>query len=161
MSRSSFISNVSNASNASNVSNMSNMSNVSNVFTEPEEGPSFIFPDTQETVVTVEASSQQKIRRPPPSVVGSLAPSSSTERALEASLNKRSHLQQNVTQLLARGVPSTKSDADLGLRSRDPDLSQNDYSAPLLANSSPGKLRDPTTNDAKNLERRLRDVWRE
>ncbi|KAI3336350.1 hypothetical protein HD806DRAFT_527959 [Xylariaceae sp. AK1471] len=139
--------------------NSSKSSFVSNVFTEPEEGPSFTFPDTQETVVTVEASSQHKLGRPPPSVVDSLAPSSSTERALEASPSLRSHLQQNVTQLLMRNVPSNDSYSDFSLGSGDLDLSQYDHPVPPMNDVSPSKNRDVTATDDKNLERRLQDVW--
>ncbi|RYO81292.1 hypothetical protein DL766_009764 [Monosporascus sp. MC13-8B] len=72
-------------STSANTSKSTFVSTVSKVF-EDEEGPP---PDTQETQVTVKASTQEKPRRPPPSdLFSDLAPSSSTEFALQTSFSK-------------------------------------------------------------------------
>jgi hypothetical protein len=129
-------------------------SSASKVSTEPDER--FTFPATQETKATIEASSQQIVRRLQSSVESSLAPSSSAERALKASSIERSNLQQNVTQLLKQNVHSVDSYSDFSLGSRDIDLRQYDHPVSLKSDLSPGKRRDAT-----NFEKRLQDVWRE
>ncbi|RYP73826.1 hypothetical protein DL771_003404 [Monosporascus sp. 5C6A] len=70
---------------SANTSKSTFVSTVSKVF-EEEEGPP---PASQETQVTVEASTQEKPRQPPPSdPYSDFAPSSSTEFALQTSFGK-------------------------------------------------------------------------
>ncbi|RYP06587.1 hypothetical protein DL765_009423 [Monosporascus sp. GIB2] len=72
-------------STSANTSKSTFVSTVSKVF-EEDEGPP---PDTQETQIAVEASTQEKQKRPPPShLFSDFAPSSSTEYALQTSFSK-------------------------------------------------------------------------
>ncbi|TGJ84959.1 hypothetical protein E0Z10_g3795 [Xylaria hypoxylon] len=140
--------------------NTSRSSLVSRVFTEvgDPEGHS-VFPATQETEVTAVAeSSQQQSRRPSPSLVDSLAPSSSTERALEASFNERNNLEKNVTQLPRQNGNRNDSNSDASLRNLDTqDTTADD--AILFEERLQGVGRNATASDPNNFKKRLQDVW--
>ncbi|KAI8627360.1 hypothetical protein F5Y19DRAFT_465852 [Xylariaceae sp. FL1651] len=138
--------------------NTSKSSFVSKVFSEPEDPSEF--PATQETEVTVEASSQEKRRRPSPQLeVNSLAPSSATERALETLSNEHSNLQQNARNLLRRNGSASNSYSDFSHGSADLGLRQFDNFVPPNSGTSPTKFENPTTVAVEDFEKRLKAVW--
>ncbi|GAW23000.1 hypothetical protein ANO14919_125470 [Xylariales sp. No.14919] len=144
--------------------NTSRSSLVSRVFTEAGDTEGlFIFPATQDTEVTVIAeSSQRKSRRPSPSLVDSLAPSSSTERALEASFNAQGHLKnnpvQNVTQSRKPNGSRNGSSPDVRLTNLEPhDTTIDD--AILFEERLQETRHGATDTDAQNFKKRLREVW--
>ncbi|KAI0964914.1 hypothetical protein F4678DRAFT_364158 [Xylaria arbuscula] len=154
--------------------NTSKSSFVSKVFTETEDLESHsIFPATQDTEVTHIDSSQLKLRQPSPSVVDSLAPSSSTERALIDSFNE---CNQNAIQLPSQNIPLNQSfsdnstgNVDFGHRSH-PTTSSHDASPSIFHDKPaddtglvrpplPGNYRTGNTTDMSNIKKRLQDVW--
>ncbi|KAI0909643.1 hypothetical protein F4823DRAFT_624761 [Ustulina deusta] len=138
--------------------NTSRSSLVSKVFTEAEDlDPNSVFPATQDTEVThTEASSQLRLRRPSPSVADSLAPSSSTERALEISFTERSNLKQNATQLPTPNV--TLKDSYSGFSPRDLNPRHHDHPDTLTKDVSPDAPHDTTSDDAILFQESLQDV---
>ncbi|KAI0535140.1 hypothetical protein GGR58DRAFT_24380 [Xylaria digitata] len=140
--------------------NTSRSSLVSRVFTEAgdPEGHS-VFPATQETEITnVAESSQQKSRRPSPSAVDSLAPSSSTERALEVSFNERNNPLRNAAQLSKPNGTPNESYSDFSRRNLDlHDTTADD--AILFEDRLQEIGRGTPTTDTKNFKKRLQDVW--
>ncbi|KAI1325227.1 hypothetical protein F5Y16DRAFT_278020 [Xylariaceae sp. FL0255] len=140
--------------------NTSRTSFASRVFSEPDADHEL--PQTQETEVTVEASSQEKRRRPPPSSSSSssFAPSSSTERALNIafteSFNERSPLQSNVRQLLRRNGPSSHAVPSFSASSQMGSES----------NVDPIKIEPPSSSQSPVMyeteaRKRLENIWRE
>lgn len=141
--------------------NTSRSSFVSRVFSEPEVDQSFRFPDTQDTVVTVEASSQHKRGQPPPSEVNPIVSSLSARRTPPASFHERSHLQNNVTQMLRKNEHPSSSYSEFSFDPADIDMAQYDEPVPSVKDLSYTKPMITTAIDDNNLEQRLQDVWRE
>ncbi|KAI1346600.1 hypothetical protein F5Y01DRAFT_297461 [Xylaria sp. FL0043] len=156
--------------------NTSRSSLVSRVFTEAEDFDSrSVFPATQDTEVNlVVESSQQRLRQPSPSVVDSLAPSSSTERALVTSFEERKTFEHNVIQSSTQDVAQTSLYLDPS--GGEPDLSPHDHYIahdlrPDAAHDTidddlllPRGLLDEsysTSNapDALKFKKRLHDMW--
>ncbi|KAI8951653.1 hypothetical protein F4801DRAFT_278187 [Xylaria longipes] len=136
--------------------NTSRSSFVSRVFSEPEYPEDHsIFPATQETEVTiVEASSQQKRKPSSPSVVDSLAPSSSTQRALVGN-NPGS----TVTPLITQNMLPNDSNLDFSPGLKDIGLKHHDHSAASVDHVSPKRLYNLASPDTISFAQRLQDVW--
>lgn len=154
---------------STNVSKTTIASNVSNVF-EQEEGPP---PASQQTQTTVEASSQEKARRPPLSdSFSDFAPSSGTERALQASFSNyeegptarpNNELQENVRSTLVLDEIDPRIDASLTHDTINtptkPPILRPDLSVP---SPTPSPFKTPKTprSGKISLEDRLDGVWR-
>ncbi|KAI0015356.1 RNA dependent RNA polymerase-domain-containing protein [Xylariomycetidae sp. FL0641] len=138
--------------------NTSKSSIVSKVFSEgDDQGPLPASQETQGTQVTVEASTQEKLRRPPAlSDIDSLAPSSGTERALEASFNEYNAIQKRDKAKPKIPSSSANSYSDFSLPA---DL-MTEYDALPIPSSSPPQVRRPTpATDKRPIESSLLDVW--
>ncbi|KAI1500422.1 RNA dependent RNA polymerase-domain-containing protein [Biscogniauxia marginata] len=145
--------------------NTSRSTFVSQVFSEREENDPL--PPSQETQYTVEASTQEKMRLPPPaSDSDSLAPSSGTERALELSFNHFLESQKSARSLLGRSIPPTNSSSEFDFppivanTQLDQPASPEIHAAPAVSPSkSPMKLGGLGATGTQEIEERLRDVW--
>ncbi|KAH9903554.1 RNA dependent RNA polymerase-domain-containing protein [Xylariomycetidae sp. FL2044] len=137
--------------------NSSKSTFVSTVFSERDE-PLQLSQDTQ---VTNEASTQEKRRLPSAPDSDSLAPSSSTEHALNISFdNHQQELQQNVRELLLSSKASTSSYSDFSI---PPDHSiiqeANRQEAPGVPDSAHDDA--PRNIQAPKGLKRLEQMWRE
>lgn len=136
---------------STNVSKTTIASDVSRVF-EQEEGPP---PASQQTQTTVEASLQEKARQLPLSdSFSDFAPSSGTERALQASFSNyepNNELQENVrSALISDGLDSHTP--------TKPHILGPDLSVP---SPTPSPSKTPKIRSGKiSLEDRLDNVWR-
>ncbi|KAI1484413.1 RNA dependent RNA polymerase-domain-containing protein [Biscogniauxia mediterranea] len=146
--------------------NTSRSTFVSQVFSERDRDEPL--PASQETQITVEASTQEKMRLPPPaSDSDSLAPSSSTERALELSFERHFYAQQRTSSLFSRNVPLTSSSSEFDFPQEDVTaeldktvLPETRATPPTVSpGKSPAKLGGLATANTQDIERRLRDVW--
>ncbi|KAI5924993.1 RNA dependent RNA polymerase-domain-containing protein [Camillea tinctor] len=146
--------------------NTSRSTFVSQVFSERDQDEPL--PNTQDTQVTVEASTQEKLRLPPPaSDTDSLAPSSSTERALEFSFERHFNYQQRTSSLLAKKAPLTNSSSEFDFP-QDSEVTPPDPTVlPELRAKSPAisPMKSPArpsgsgVANTQEIEERLRDVW--
>ncbi|KAI1822672.1 hypothetical protein F4861DRAFT_550569 [Xylaria intraflava] len=123
---------------------------VSGVFTEPDAPDDFMFPATQETEVSDIIGSQQKRRVLSPSIASSFAPSSSTERLLEASFNSN--------KIGRQPVAPENSHLDLGPGSGDLESRQYESSVAPREELAPSNLRGGASG-ADDFDKRLEDVW--
>ncbi|KAI1336697.1 RNA dependent RNA polymerase-domain-containing protein [Xylariaceae sp. FL0016] len=139
--------------------NTSKSSFVSRVFSEDNDQD--VQQSSQETQVTVEASAPEKIRQqratrsqpPPSSDIDSLAPSSSTELALNISFDTRNQIQH---QHLS-SPDQSYSDMSLPL---DLDFDSYDQPIPFQFDATARKGYIPTSpNETHESEPRLQKVW--
>ena len=157
--------------------NTSKSSLVSRVFTEAEDA---VIPASQDSEVTnIVDIPLLRSRRPSPSVIGSLAPSESTEHALVNSFNEYVDHEHAATEQSADGVSLSHSsshtnDRDRTIEHPDHPIATTEDSlpdAPLFDTPEvPPLLQDPPQDvhhpktaitDAKNFPKRLQNVWRE
>ncbi|OTA93057.1 hypothetical protein M434DRAFT_395932 [Hypoxylon sp. CO27-5] len=145
-----------------NTANTSKSTFASRVFSGRDDGP---LPASQETQTTAIASSLESIKLSqlqPSRALGSdsdsLAPSSSTERALQISFDNHEKLQQNVRELL-QGEASTSLEQDI----TRPAIALLPPESPLQASPKKGKTGEILTRIVyggnQDLEQRLYDVW--
>ncbi|KAI0146045.1 RNA dependent RNA polymerase-domain-containing protein [Hypoxylon sp. NC0597] len=141
-----------------NTANTSKSTFTSRVFSDHDDyGPPLASQETQTTVIASSLESIKLSQLQPSHVLGfdsdSLAPSSSTERALQISFDNHERLQQNVRELLENG-PSSYSKQDI--TSLPPE-------SPLQASPMKGKTGDVLPRmvygSNQDLEQRLHDVW--
>ncbi|KAI1143964.1 RNA dependent RNA polymerase-domain-containing protein [Hypoxylon sp. FL0543] len=154
-----------------NTANTSESTFASRVFSSHDEDRLPLY--SQETQTTFIASNPESVKlsfSQPPRALGSdsdsLAPSSSTERALQISFDTHETLQQNVRELLRRGSPTRTMQDDVfpATPSLPPD-------SPPLAPRSPSSTSSPIKDRAdgmpprmvcggrEDLAQRLHDVW--
>ncbi|KAI0527730.1 hypothetical protein F5B22DRAFT_1597 [Xylaria bambusicola] len=156
-------------------SNTSKSSLVSKVFTDTEEQ---VFPASQESEVTnVAESSGPRLKRPPSSLVDSLAPSTSTERLLASSFDEYTARERAAKELPTQVVGLNRPQSHDSLKhltidhhdhpipSMEDDAS-HDYpfdtpNKPILSQEQPPEVRSTTTTKppAKSFQQRLEDVW--
>ncbi|KAI1422822.1 hypothetical protein F5Y12DRAFT_716955 [Xylaria sp. FL1777] len=140
--------------------NTSKSSLVSRIFTETEDPKVHAtFPATQDTEITyVVESSQLRLRRPSPSVADSLAPSSSTERALVASFNEHNDIDKNVIQLSTQNVTLIDSCSDISVGG--PDLRNHSHPKASVDDVLPKTLQETTIDDAIPFQAPSQEVYR-
>ncbi|KAI1154544.1 hypothetical protein F4825DRAFT_448449 [Nemania diffusa] len=141
--------------------NISRSSFAPSVFSEAEDPEGHtILPATQETEITIISESSQHKRKPSSrGVVDSSVPSSSTERAPDASFNERTSLQQDVIPLLIENEPSDPSFSELKPLSGDLDRRQHDHPIAPIDDVSSRKFNDTNNADDATFKRRLQAVW--
>ncbi|RYP41058.1 hypothetical protein DL767_001219 [Monosporascus sp. MG133] len=151
---------------SANTSKSTFVSTVSRVFEEEEGHP----PASQETQFTVEASSQEKLRRPPPSdPFSDFAPSSSTEFALQTSFSKykgtvgieNNELHRNVGRARAPTSSDAFSDFTIPIETVEAAEQRPPPAVyPQVPVMPPAQSPSKTPRSGKiSLEDRLHDVW--